>query len=159
MIRGSRKPMSVKLENYTPIPVCGCHIWMGSTDKDGYGTIGRVDGAHLKAHRESYRLHCGPIPDGAHVLHKCDIPSCINPDHLYLGDPAQNGRDKVERGRAKSAPQPGVRNPMHRLTEADVIDIRARYEANESQRSIGEDYGMSQASISKIVRRERWAHI
>lgn len=159
MIKGSRKPMSVKLENYTPIPVCGCHIWLGSVDKDGYGTIGRADGSHLKAHRESYRFHCGEIPEGAHVLHTCDITACIAPGHLYLGDPAQNGHDKKVRGRARGEVKFGVRNPMHRLTDEDVIAIRLRFAQGETQKSIGLDYNMTQAAISKIVRRERWTHV
>lgn len=102
MIKGSRKSMAVKLENFMPIPFCGCHIWMGSIDKDGYGTIRRPDGAHLKAHRESFRLHKFD-PGDKQVLHTCDMEACINPDHLYLGDPRANGWDKRLRRRGRNS--------------------------------------------------------
>lgn len=98
MIKGSRKPMREKLENFIPVPVSGCHLWLGSIDKDGYGTIRRPDGAHLKAHREAFReFVCDP--GRAQVLHKCDVRLCIKEEHLYLGDPARNGKDKALRFR------------------------------------------------------------
>jgi NUMOD3 motif/HNH endonuclease len=117
MLKDSQKPMAIKLLKFVAIPFSGCHIWLGSTDKDGYGTIGRVaQGAgHLKAHREAYRLYKGD-PGEKHVCHTCDTPSCINPDHLYLGDPAQNGLDKKNRGRARTSPQYGPKNGMYGRT-------------------------------------------
>ncbi len=93
--------MGAKLEKYIPEPNSGCHLWVGSVDKDGYGTIRRADGAHLKAHRESYRYHCVD-PGENQVLHTCDTPCCINPEHLYEGDPAANGRDKRIRMRSRN---------------------------------------------------------
>ena len=97
MKKGSRKPVAEKLKNFTSVTESGCWVWLGSTDKNGYGTIGRVGGAHLKAHRESYRYHTGEIPAGFHVLHRCDVTCCINPAHLYVGTHQQNMKDLSDR--------------------------------------------------------------
>ena len=76
----------------------GCWIWLASRDRMGYGTFG-FDGKVQKAHRVSYQLEIGPIPSGAHILHSCDNPPCVNPAHLRAGTRSDNMRDKVERGR------------------------------------------------------------
>lgn len=119
MLKGSQKPMSEKLKKYVVNPETGCWEWTGSKDRDGYGRIaGSFNNKRTFsfAHRESYKLHVGPIGEEGgefcQVLHRCDNPSCINPEHLYLGDPAQNGKDKTKRGRAKGGCLVGEANPM-----------------------------------------------
>ena len=75
-----------------------CWIWLGTRGHFGHGELvnnGKIE----RAHRLSWELHNGPIPDGLHVLHKCDNPPCVNPDHLYLGDNTANMRDRDARGR------------------------------------------------------------
>lgn len=147
--------MILKLQNFIPIPFCGCHLWLGSVDKDGYGTIGRVGGAHLKAHRESFREYvCDP--GDFHVLHKCDLPPCINPAHLYLGDPATNGLDKKLRGRARTQPRPGELNPMARFTQLEVDRMRKFYSDGMLQKDVAKIFNTSQPVVSKIVNFERW---
>lgn len=119
MLAGSSLPLERKLSKVELIPFSGCWIWLGAVDKDGYGVIrGARHGVGWtdKAHRLSFAYRVAPIPPGAHVLHRCDTPACINPDHLYLGDPAQNGADKKTRGRAKSTPLFGPENPMYGKT-------------------------------------------
>lgn len=143
--------MFVKLQNFTPIPFCGCHIWLGSVDKDGYGTIRRPDGAHLKAHRESYREYKGD-PEGFDVCHTCDITCCINPDHLYLGNPATNGADKKIRGRARTLRRFGEANPASKLTDLQRMQIKIKIQAGEKQRNIAIAFGVSQAYVSKLAR-------
>lgn len=103
-----KKPMGERLSKYLVDPVTGCWNWTGSLDRDGYGRmIGSDKGKRIFtfAHRASYEYHkghIGPIDSNTGcVLHTCDNPSCINPDHLYLGDQAQNGLDKKLRGRVK----------------------------------------------------------
>lgn len=78
-------------------PTTPCRIWEGARDKDGYGTR-KVKGRKAYAHRVAWEQANGPIPDGLSVLHRCDIPWCDNPDHLYLGTHQDNMRDLRERG-------------------------------------------------------------
>lgn len=88
----------------SPEPTSGCWLWVGGVDADGYGlvTIGsRSDGSRRngKAHRLSYEIANGPIPDGLSVCHSCDQPGCINPRHLWLGTTSENLADRDRKGR------------------------------------------------------------
>lgn len=121
MIAGSSKPIAKKLEKVKLCPIKGCWLWTGAVDKDGYGRLrGTVNNIpwFKFAHRASYEFYVGTIPPDKQVLHKCDTPPCINPAHLYLGDPAQNGLDKHIRGRARTTPQFGEKNGMYGKTGA-----------------------------------------
>lgn len=139
----------------------GCWEYKGWLDKDGYGkmTVTAKDGTwrSIGVHRLSWEVHRGPIPDDMGVLHKCDNPKCMNPAHLFLGTPADNNRDKTEKGRA-IAPR-GEQVVHSKLKTADVIEIRKLYSDGETQRAIAPRYGVTYKTISKIVRRERWKHV
>lgn len=115
-----KKDMLERLSKFDIDPTSNCWNWTGSKDKDGYGRM--ISGLNGKrvfsfAHRESYKFYKGEIgsPDSLEscVLHTCDNPSCINPDHLYLGDAKQNGLDKKNRSRARTKPQIGPNNGMY----------------------------------------------
>lgn len=82
----------------TPEPNTGCHIWAASLDSVGYGLFG-IRRKLFKAHRVAWMLCKGAVPEGLCVLHKCDTPSCVNPDHLFLGTHADNMADKKRKGR------------------------------------------------------------
>ena len=130
-----------------------CWLWTGGKSHDGYGHY-RTDFGVERAHRVSWWLHFGPIKSGLMVLHKCDIPACVNPDHLFLGTRADNATDREKKGRGGQVN--GERNANAKLTAADVIAIRARA---ESSRSIGKEYGVSHAVVTSIRRRESWKHV
>ncbi len=108
----------------------------------------------MLAHRFSWELHNGPIPKGFCVLHRCDNPPCVRPDHLFLGTHLENIRDMVKKNRGYD--RHGEKNPRAKLTERKVIEIRRRYELGETQESLGREYGFVQAYISQIVLRKIW---
>jgi hypothetical protein len=94
------------LAKYVPEPNSGCWLWTAHCDRQGYGTLTAMPEESAKgkrwpfmAHRISFEQFRGPIPEGMCVLHKCDVPSCVNPDHLFLGSNADNMADKVAKGR------------------------------------------------------------
>ena len=139
----------------TPEPTTGCSLWTGASTR-GYGRV-RRDGRLHRAHRVAYELFVGPIPGGMNVLHRCDTPACVNPDHLFLGTPADRVRNRDEKGRA--AKQAGGLNGNARLTEDDVRAIRARCAASETQASLAREYSVSKTTISLIARRVTWKHV
>lgn len=116
---GSSKPMSEKLKKYTVDPVTGCWNWYGSKDYCGYGRIMLMSYGVREfkfAHRCAFEFHVRLLENGEHVCHHCDNPGCVNPDHLYAGNPKTNGNDKKVRGRAKGTQLFGKDNPMYGRT-------------------------------------------
>ena len=138
-------------EKYTPCPVRGCWMWEGSVSGNGYGQIGE-NYKVFSSHRISYELHVGPIPAGMFVLHKCDVKTCVNPEHLFLGTQADNVADMKNKGRCNK----GEDRPQAKLTEANVIAIRAD---TRPQRKIAEEYEVDQALIWKVKHRKAWSHV
>jgi hypothetical protein len=146
-------------EDTMPVPECGCHIWMGAVTKSGYGTV-MINRRRHYMHRLIYQKTKGRIPDGMNVCHACDIPSCINPDHLWLGTFRENHEDKTRKGRARGGVMQGMNHKMAKLTDEKVREIRARYAAREvTQVKLAEEYGVNQPTISAIVLRHMWKHI
>ena len=133
----------------------GCWIWQGERVR-GYGRI-RAFGRKVMAHRASYEIHIGVIPDGLHVLHRCDVPSCCNPEHLFVGTRSDNIRDAISKGRKK--PVCGSRIWTSRLASASVLEIRERAKVGEPKSKLALDYGVSRQAISKIINRLNWAHV
>lgn len=142
----------------TPDPNTGCWRWSGRTDAGGYGVFywGPNGRAHRRAHRVSYAAFVGD-PGDLHVCHRCDNPACVNPAHLWLGTAGDNQRDRAAKGRS-NAPR-GEQHRSAKLSEADVLAIRARCAAGESQHAVARAFGLSQPSVSHIVRRLSWGHI
>jgi hypothetical protein len=132
----------------------GCMIFTGFRNNRGYGFIGqgRAGLRSILAHRAAWEIARGHIAVGAHVLHTCDNPSCVNPNHLELGTAAESMRQKVARGR-----QPrGSRVHNSKLTAAKVRAIRAD---PRSRSVIGREYGISGSTVGEIKRREIWKHV
>jgi hypothetical protein len=137
-----------------PVPEAGCWLWEGYTDKKmGYGMFWFGESMIL-AHRMSYWLFVGRIPKGAHVCHKCDVPSCVNPNHLWLGTNADNVADKVRKGRQSR--MAGRQHPGAKLTEQEVIEIR---DSGLSARKAARKYGVHRSTIKYIRKGKRWACI
>lgn len=138
-----------------------CWEWTASRDDLGYGFFRMFPGVPMwKAHRASWAINHGPIPDGLAVLHACDNPPCVNPNpgHLFLGTLSDNTQDALAKGRWNRTPTHyGETSPKARLTAAQVDEIRCRYAAGESnQRELGEEFGICQTQVGRIVRRVHW---
>jgi hypothetical protein len=135
-----------------------CWTWTASKDEKGYGWIGDGNGHMCRANRISYTLNVGPIPvtnPRTLALHHCDNPSCVNPDHLFLGTDADNNADKTAKGR-NNTPR-GVDAARAKLTPEQVIEIRSRRANGESMSSLAREYGVWLRAIQCIVYRYSWA--
>lgn len=135
-----------------------CWEWTASrVASGGYGQF-NLDGKPVRAHRLSWELANGPVPAGLQVCHTCDNPPCVNPRHLFLGTIKENAHDRDRKGRARPGWVPGSKNGCAKLTEAQVVDIRARA-FNETYQSLATEFGVSRTLISMIVSRKQWTHI
>lgn len=124
-----RKSLLTRFEEKVfPITETGCWIWMGATKELGYGVIGlgRREQGTAKAHRVSYELYVGTIPIGMNVLHRCDIPSCVNPHHLFLGTLSDNMIDCVKKKRNYLPDNNGEKASWSKLTLENVQHIRLK---------------------------------
>lgn len=137
----------------------GCWERTGTKNSQGYGLFSLAAGETVFAHRHSYRTYRGPIPRGLLVCHTCDNPRCVRPDHLWVGTVSDNNADARSKGRAIPPPdQRGENHSQHKLTGSAVKEIRELWPAY-TQAAIGARFGVSVQTVSKIVRRQRWASI
>lgn len=136
----------------TPEPMSGCHLWTGT---ENYGVLS-VSGTPYFAHRLSWVIYNGAIPDGMNVLHRCDVSCCVNPQHLFLGTQLDNVRDMDAKGRRKSNPTRGERHPRHKLTKHDVLAIRS---SDELASTLAARMGVSDTLIYGIRKRTHWPHV
>lgn len=150
--------IKAKLEAYSiPEPNSGCWLWLGTTIAFGYGRIW-IDGIPKLAHRLAYEEYIRPIPDGLLVLHRCDTPLCINPNHLKLGTYQDNSDDVVQRGRHNSGLGETAR--AAKITNEIVIAIASDLlKPGLTHAGIGENHGISGSLISAINSGRRWSHI
>lgn len=131
----------------------GCWFWQAGEDKNGYGLM-RVDGKTQRIHRVVYTLTKGEIPNGLHVLHSCDQPGCVNPEHLYLGTHQRNMTDMVEKGRSHKPI--GSKNGRAKLTWEKVCEIRAACAAGEHPATVGKRYDTPRGTIYNIIAGRSW---
>jgi hypothetical protein len=132
----------------------GCWIWKGGKDKDGYGKI-TLNYKSKRAHRVSYELFKGDIPPGKLVLHLCDNPSCVNPNHLRLGTTIDNVNDRENKGRGLK----GEKHHQSKLTERDVIEIRKKINEGVRNRDLVKEYNVKPCTISAIKCNINWTHL
>ena len=136
-----------------------CWLWTGYCPPGGYGRIGARPS--ITTHRLSWELHNGPIPAGLCVCHKCDVPRCVNPDHLFLGTNTDNLRDAANKGRTASGSRVAhhCRPDLLKLSADKVISIRELAAAGEQQKVLAARFGVHRSVISRVIARKRWGHI
>ncbi len=144
-------------EKYERIPECGCWIWTATTDGH-YGLIS-VGRKMEKAHRVSYDLHNGPIPDGLCVMHRCDVTECVNPYHLMAGSQIENIADRDAKGRQVPNRPAGELNGMAKLTKDKVVLIKEMLGRGDAIKVIASEFEVSRAAVSLIKSGKRWANI
>lgn len=150
-----------------------CWVWTAGT-RLGYGrfNVGGRAGPIVSAHRFSWELAHGPIPDAQRVLHQCDVPGCVRPEHLFLGTQADNVQDMISKGRdnklsgdahpwrthPEKAPK-GEQIAQSKLTEEEVRNIRDEAADGTAFAALARKYGVSSSAISEVVRRKTWKHV
>lgn len=133
------------LARISPEPNSGCWLWTGDAARKGYGRI-KVNGRYIGAHRVAYQVFVGAIPEDRLICHKCDVPGCINPVHLFVGTYIDNARDMGRKGRSRHG----------RLQAADVIEIR---KSTLSADDLAASFGVHPVTIKDIRRRHTWRTI
>ena len=137
----------------------GCWVWMGYCQRFGHGWLGSERGL---AHRFAWELLNGPLPDDKCLLHRCDNPPCVNPEHLFLGDRAANLADSV----AKNRHAWGERSQHAKLTAEQVLDIRRSFRKDGNSRQspsnakeLAEKYGVKVLTINAIIAGRSWQRL
>jgi hypothetical protein len=126
----------------------GCWEWTGAFDKStGYGKL-----SNFRTHRLSWVIHKGLITSGLHVCHTCDNRICVNPDHLFLGTPADNMADAAQKGRSNH----GVKNPFCKLKEKQVLEI---FNSKDYNTALSITHGVTEESIKRIRSGKTWRRL
>lgn len=131
----------IKLDN-------GCWQWVAHADKDGYGVL-PSNKKNIRAHRFSYELHIGQIPNGLVICHRCDNPGCVNPNHLFSGTAKDNAQDSLQKGRHYV----GEKNGRSKLTQENVKEI---LNSSLNGQQLANKFSVTRATINRIKRREGW---
>lgn len=144
-----------KFEDYIlPEPNSGCWLWIGRISKQGYGCY-KLNGESI-AHRVSYELHKEEIPYGIHVCHTCDNPSCVNPDHLFLGTNAENMKDRNNKQRQARGDKIHTSKLNHEL----VNEIRSKYIPHKyTIKMLAKEYNVSTSTIFCVLKKKYWGYL
>lgn len=136
----------------------GCWEWTGTMhSKNGYGSIGVGSSNSVKAHKISYILHKGEIPKGRCVCHICDIPKCVNPDHLFIGTIKDNSDDKFRKGRFVSCK--GEKNGGCKITESTAKKIKEMLNEGKTQMEISKFFNVNYKTVFHIKHGHTWKHV
>lgn len=130
----------------------GCWNWLASRHRNGYGQCTGISGGMDRAHRVAWKLVNGDIPIGLCVLHRCDNRACVNPKHLFLGTKKDNSQDALVKGRWPC----GEKSSSAKLNMVSVSKIKVLAKESISQDNIANMFDVSQATVSRILRGERW---
>jgi hypothetical protein len=143
------------LAKVCPDPATGCWLWQGAMYPNGYGCA-QFDRKKKNAHRVAWILFRGAIPAGMVVCHKCDVPRCVNPDHLFVGSTADNARDMTEKGRGRR----GQKHPLSKLTDEQAARIKSLLAEDRMYMSeIAREFGVSPSAIKSIKLGLTWRHV
>ncbi len=132
----------------------GCWLWAGEVRKSGYGVMS-IHRKQVGVHRASYEAFIGPVPEGMFVCHTCDVKTCINPEHLWVGSQQDNMNDKVNKGRQTK----GEGHGMHKLEEPQVVEIKTMLSKGVSQLDVAKMFSVHKSTISLIARGKRWGWV
>jgi hypothetical protein len=138
-----------------------CWLWKGAKTGLGYGNVCEtIDGKKRwrGAHKLMYELTKGPVPPGKCVCHSCDVRLCCNPAHLWVGSHRDNTRDMMTKGRQRMLGTRGEQSGNSKLTEAQVREILS-IGRTMRQVDVASRFGISQVQVSRLLRRESWAHL
>jgi len=156
----AQEPMEVRFWNFVnKLTDDECWSWIGNTMSNGYGrfSIGAKSKGSDGAHRVSWRLaNNKDIPKGWHVMHKCDNPSCVNPNHLTIGTPKENTADMIAKGRKRTVSPKGELNGKSLLNEEQVRTIRA---STLSHAVLARELGVSPNCVRGVRTGRTWTHI
>lgn len=139
-----------------------CWIWTAGCSGNGYGLFSyTINGIQIRItiHRFSWEYHYGPIPTNKLVCHHCDNKTCCNPSHLFLGDPKDNTRDMMNKGRLNGGWAPGEQHVNTNLTNDDVRKIKQLLSQGVYQHEIATAFNISQTTVSRIKLRKTWKSI
>jgi len=151
------KRMSLRdrlLNNHVKNPETGCWNWTLSLGKRGYGYMS-INDTNTMAHRVSYEIFVGPVPDGLFVLHSCDNPQCMNPDHLHIGTHEDNMREMMERKRSCA----GEKQAFAKLTNETVLQAIEMHKAGESACSLAKKFNVSSTSMLYALEGRTWSSV
>ena len=144
-----------------------CWLWTGSIDGVGYGQLGHMY-KHVCAHRLSYEIHKGKIPEGMYVCHTCDVRACVNPDHLFVGTPKDNMQDCKRKGRVRYVTLRGEDSPHAKITQEKAGKVKELWSIDRvhhygnhskgkySQPEIASILGISYSAVCNITRGRSW---
>lgn len=141
-----------KIKKYTVVDDNNCWIWQGSKHRQGYGNLNYKRIPSL-AHRVSWMVHKGDIPEGVKVCHKCDITSCVNPDHLFLGTQKENVSDAIQKGKYSNRLIGKRRN---KLNHEQVQEIKKLHCDGINRKDLEIKFSVSKTCIAKILTNRSW---
>jgi hypothetical protein len=154
--RRIQTPQEAFLRYFMPGNPDECWSWQGNSRSSlGYGKL-TANNKRYSAHRVSYEIHYGPIPEGMSVCHHCDNPICVNPHHLFLGTQADNMRDASRKNRTTK----GSRSKSAKLKESDIMEIRRLHHLEGMpQPTIAKRFNVTRSCIAHVIQGNSWNHV
>ena len=154
--------MGMKIDRFDSkwmaVTECGCHLWTAAVNKSGYGKFATNDNRWALAHRVAYERAYGKIPEGFLICHKCDTPSCVNPEHLFVGTHVDNSQDREMKSRGRQ--QCGEKHGRSKLNESDVIQLRELVKSKTmTSYAAGKKFGINSKTVRDIASGKLWKHV